>query len=172
MKNKFIRTLSPITAVVIGVLDIAVAVFAVLSVTFFKTAGGARPYIFFALEIFAIIVAILVTKEVLLGGIVFRDDELEFNMIDEDNVFLYDDISKVEIYKDNSASLTKNFNDRHALITIETKDGNTHPLDAGLIDVKKVKSIKNELENHIDKNIIELRIINKLNLLDKDSNKD
>lgn len=93
-------------------------------------------------------------------------------MIDEDNVFLYDDIAKVEIYKDNSASLTKNFNDRHALITIETKDGNTHPLDAGLIDVKKVKSIKNELENHIDKNIIELRIINKLNLLDKDSNKD
>ena len=89
MKNRFIRTLSPITAVVISVLDVAVAFFAVLSVSFFKTEGGLRPYIFLALEIFAVIVAILVTKEVLLGGIVFREDEIEFNMIDEDNVFLY-----------------------------------------------------------------------------------
>ena len=172
MKNRFIRTLSPITAVVISVLDIAVAFFAVLSVSFFKTEGGLRPYIFLALEIFAVIVAILVTKEVLLGGIVFREDEIEFNMIDEDNVFLYEDIAKVEIYKDNSASLTKNFNDRHALITIETKDGNAHPLDAGLIDVKKVKSIKKELEKHIGSEIIELRIINKLNILDNNSSKD
>lgn len=165
MNKKFIRTMSPVTAGVIALLDIAVIIFGVLSVRFLRITSGARPILFAALEVFAIIIAVLVTKEILSCGIIFREDELEFTAVDENNIFSYDEIERVEIYKDNAASLTKNFNDRHALITFEKKDGSSYPIDAGLIDVKTVKNIKSELEKHIDGKKIELRIINKGKLI-------
>lgn len=94
MKKKFIRILSPITLIVIALLDIAVISFAVFSVKKIIEVQNLYSIFFAAIEILAIIVAVLVTKETIGNGIVFYEDRLEFTGIDDKNVFLYGDIAR------------------------------------------------------------------------------
>ncbi len=76
MKKKFIRILSPITLIVIALLDIAVISFAVFSVKKIIEVQNLYSIFFAAIEILAIIVAVLVTKETIGNGIVFYEDRL------------------------------------------------------------------------------------------------
>lgn len=151
MKPKFIRILSPITLAVVTALDIAVigfGIFAVKQIIFSQSAA----IIFFAVvEVFAIIVGALVTKEIVKNGVIFYDDKFEFNGIDDKNVFTYESISEIELYHDTSASLTKNFVDRHALIIITADDKTVTTVDIGLTTKNTLKKIKIELEKHIVK---------------------
>ncbi len=116
MKNKFIRILSPITIAVIIVLDIATIAYGIFSINKVIQLKNTNSIIFLVIEIFALVVAILVTKEIFTNGVKFHDDKIEFIGIDEENIFKYDEIEKVETYQDTTASLTKNFIDRHSLI--------------------------------------------------------
>ena len=151
MKQKFIRILSPITFAVVATLDIAVIGFGVFAVKKMITDHSAAVIFFTIVEIFAIIVGALVTKETLKNGVIFYEDKFEFNGIDDKNIFTYESVSEIEIYHDTSASLTKNFVDRHALIIITANDKTVTTVDIGLTTKKTLKEIKKELENHIDK---------------------
>lgn len=151
MKQKFIRILSPITLAVVAALDIAVVGFGIFAVKKIITTPSAAIIFFAVVEVFAIIVGALVTKEILKNGVIFYDDKFEFTGIHDKNIFTYEGISEIEIHHDTSASLTKNFVDRHALIIITANDGTVITVDIGLTTKSALKKIRNELEIHIDK---------------------
>ena len=150
MKQKFIRILSPITLAVIAVLDIAVIGFGIFAVKKIITTPSAAIIFFSIIEVFAIIVGVLVTREVIKNGVIFYEDKFEFNGIDDKNIFTYENISEIEMYHDTSASLTKNFVDRHALIIITANDGSVTTVDIGLTTKNTLKKIKSELIHYID----------------------
>lgn len=154
MKQKFIRIISPITIIVIALLDIAVIGFAVFSIKKIIEVQNLYSIFFGAIEIFAIIVAALVTKEAISNGIVFYEDRLEFTGIDDKNVFPYSDIAEVETYQDTKASLKKNFIDRHSLIIITLNDETVTTVDVGLTSKKLLTKFKKELADHISEDKI------------------
>ena len=122
MKDKFIRILSPIQIFVVGLLDIAVVGYAIFAVKTLAKRQATSVIFFAACVVLAFIVAVLVTKEIVSHGVKFHDDELEFTGIDNDNIFAYEDIVKVETEKDEKASLVKNFVDRQSKIIFTLKD--------------------------------------------------
>ena len=154
MKKKFIRVLSPITLAVITALDIAVFGFGIFALKKLFEELSAAVIFFTAIEIFAIVIGILITKEVLKNGISFYEDVMEFTGIDENNLFSYEEIEEIETYHDTKASLTKNFVDRHALIIITKKDETVTTIDIGLTTKGTLKKIKKELSKHIEEDKI------------------
>lgn len=154
MKKKFIRVLSPITLAVITALDIAVFGFGIFALKKLFEELSAAVIFFTAIEIFAIVIGILITKEVLKNGISFYEDEMKFTGIDENNLFSYEEIEEIETYHDTKASLTKNFVDRHALIIITKKDETITTIDIGLTTKGTLKKIKKELSKHIEEDKI------------------
>ncbi|MDE6658962.1 MAG: hypothetical protein K2K01_02450 [Eubacterium sp.] len=154
MKQKFIRIISPITIIVIALLDIAVIGFAVFSVKKIMEAQNWYSILFGIIEILAIVVAVLVTKETISHGIAFYEDRLEFTGIDDKNVFPYSEITEVETYQDTKASLKKNFIDRHTLIMITLNDDTVTTIDIGLTSKKLLAKFKTELKEHISEDKI------------------
>lgn len=152
MKNKFIRILSPITISVVTVLNIAVIYFAVFAVK--KLIEFTTVYaIFFAvMEVFAIVVAALVTKNVLSQGVKFYDDRLEFTAIDDDNIIYYDDIISIKTEKDDKASLVKNFVDRQSKIIFALKEDKVISVDIGLTTKKTLNNLEKEINTKIHNN--------------------
>lgn len=146
MKNKFIRIISPITVIVIAILDLAVIGYGIFAINKLIELVNTMSIIFAAIEVFAIIIAILVSKEVVSNGIIFRDDEAEFTGVDEDNIISYEDIKELEAYKDNAASLTKNFDFRHALFIFTLKDKKIHTIDVGLTTNRTVNKVLDEFK--------------------------
>lgn len=149
MKNKFVRVLSPISIIIVTLLDIATVAYGVFAAYKIYTLRSGLTIFFGAIEIFAIIIGILVTKEVLTNGVVFRDDELEFTGIDGENIFTYEEIESVETYQDTKASLTKNFIDRHALIIFTMNEDKVATIDIGLTTKGTLEKISKELASRI-----------------------
>lgn len=149
MKNKFIRVLSPITLLVIGALDIAIICFGVVAVKKITDSVTTINIAFVIIEAIAIIIGILVSKEVVSNGIRFDETKMEFTGLDENNIFQYSDIEKVETSKDTKASLKKNFVDRYSNIILYHKDGTVTTIALGLTTVKTLTKIKNEIEKRI-----------------------
>ncbi|MDE6111554.1 MAG: hypothetical protein K2F65_06540 [Eubacterium sp.] len=151
MKKKFIRIISPNTIIVIALLDVAVIGFAVFSVKKIIEVQNLYSIFFGIIELLAIIVAALVTKEIISNGIVFYEDRMEFTGIDDKNIFFYNDIAEVETYQDTKASLKKNFIDRHSLIIVTQNDDTVTTVDVGLTSKKLLTKFKKELAEHISK---------------------
>lgn len=152
MKNKFYRIISPVTFLVVLVLDISVIAYAVFAVKKLLENLSVYSVIFAIIDLFAIVVGAVVSKYVISQGIVFNETSFEFTALDENNIFNYDDISSIKINKDTKASLKKNFNDRQSQIIIEEKDGKVTTVDIGLTSMKKLKKIENEILSHINEN--------------------
>lgn len=151
MKEKFIRVLSPFTLAFVIVLDAAVIVFAYYAVKKLSEQLSAINIIFSIIEFAAIIVAVLVTKEVLTNGVKFSDDKVEFTGVDDNNIFDYADIVKIESSKDNKASLKKNFIDRYSSIIIFLKDESVVTIELGLTTAGTLRKIADELNERIKK---------------------
>lgn len=132
MKDKFIRVLSPITAAVILLLDVSVVAYGIFAVKKVIELRSAAAIFFAAVEVAAIIIAVLVTRETLRNGVVFREDEFEFTGLDDNNIFDYNNIENVESYKDTTPSLVKNFIDRHSVLTLTLKEDKVVTIDIGL----------------------------------------
>lgn len=152
MKNKFYRIISPVTFLVVLVLDISVIAYAVFAVKKLLENLSVYSAIFAIIDLFAIGVGAVVSKYVISQGIVFNETSFEFTALDENNIFNYDDIASIKINKDTKASLKKNFNDRQSQIIIEEKDGKVTTVDIGLTSMKKLKKIENEILSHINEN--------------------
>lgn len=149
MKNKFIRVLSPITICVIGVLDIAIIVFGVFAVEKLTNEVSKINIAFAVIEAFAIIIGALVSKEVVSNGVRFKENEFEFTGLDDNNIFKYSDIKKVESSKDTKASLKKNFVDRYSTITLYLADDTQATISLGLTTVKTLTKIQDEISKRI-----------------------
>ena len=96
MNDKFIRLLSPISLAVYGILDLAVLAFGVFAIKKATVMLNTWVIIFIAIEIFAIIIAIIGTKELLSNGVKFSDDEAEFTGVDDNNIVAYDDLLQLK----------------------------------------------------------------------------
>ena len=149
MKNKFIRILSPITVSIIALLDAGVISFGVFAIKKLQAKIDIYTILFAIIEVFALVIAILVSKEILSNGVKFSENGMEFTGLDENNIFEYSDIEKIETFKDTKASFKKNFIDRFSHITITKKDNSIVTVDLGLTTKRKLNKIKVEIEKRI-----------------------
>lgn len=170
MNDKFIRLLSPISLAVYGILDLAVLGFGIFAIKKATVMLNTWVIIFIAIEIFAIIIAIIGTKELLSNGVKFSDDEAEFTGVDDNNIVAYDDIITIEAYRDTSASFTKNFDMRHSLLIFTLKDESgekTNTIDIGLVNNGELNKVLNEFKKHIDADKITFTQVKKSKLAAK-----
>ncbi len=150
MKEKFIRILSPIQIAIVAVLDAAVLYFLVFAIRRLFINQRMSVIFFTICVIFALVIAVLVTKEIFSHGIKFHDDEMEFTGLDGENIFAYADIEKVETEKDDKASLVKNFKDRQSKVILTLKEERTVTIDIGLTS----KSVLNKIAHEICTRIV------------------
>lgn len=150
MNNKFMRILSPIQLAVVGILDIAVIGYLIFAIKRLIQNPRTTVIIFTAGVAVALIIATLVTKEVLSHGVKFLDDEMEFTGIDGENIFSYDNIASVETKKDDKASLVKNFVDRQSQIILTLEDGKVVTISIGLTTKSTLKKIGDEIRTRIE----------------------
>lgn len=100
MKNKLYRIISPVTLLIVLALDAATVAYAVFAVKKLIQNVSVYSVLFAIIDLFAIVVAVLVSKYVVSQGIVFGDKTFEFTALDENNVFNYDDVENIKIHKD------------------------------------------------------------------------
>lgn len=169
MKDKFIRIISPVSTAIVAILDAAVLGYGIFAVVKIAQQITTMSVIFAVLEIFALVVAVLVSKEVLSNGVVFSDDEAEFTGVDDNNIIAYDSVKSIEAYKDTAASLTKNFDMRHALIMFTMKDKKVNTIDLGLVTNKTLNTILDEFRTRTDTEDISFTQIKKADIFSKDN---
>lgn len=150
MKDKFLRILSPITLAVVAILDAAVIGYGIYAIKRLIAVQNTTIIIFALCDLAAIIMAILVTKEVLSNGVKFYSDEMEFTGLDNDSIFAYADIEKVETEKDTKPSFVKNFVDRQSKVILTLKDERVVTIDVGLTTKNGLKKIEDEINNRIN----------------------
>jgi hypothetical protein len=131
------------------VLDIAVIIFGYYAVKKLSQQMSAINIIFSLIVLFAFIVAIFVTKEVFNNGVKFDSNEVEFTGLDDNNIFEYSNIEKVESSKDTAASMKKNFVDRYSSIIIYLNDNSVVTIELGLTTKKTLKKITDEINSRI-----------------------
>lgn len=149
MKNKFIRVISPITITVVVCLDIAIIGIGAFAIKKIQQSIDGWTIAFLVIELFAIIIGILATKEAVSNGVRFDNEKMEFTGLDDNNVFKYQDIEKIETNKDTKASLRKNFVDRYSSIIIFKKDNSVTTIELGLTTRKTLLKIADEINNRI-----------------------
>ncbi len=167
MKDKTIRIISPVVTAIIAILDAAVLGYGIFAVVKLIQQFGTMSIIFAVIEVFALVVAILVSKEVLSNSVIFRDDEAEFTGVDDNNVILYDEVKEIEAYKDTAASLTKNFDMRHALIMFTMKDKKVNTVDLGIVANGTINKILDEFKARTNAESINFNQVKKTELFGK-----
>lgn len=149
MKNKFLRILSPITLAVVAILDAAVIGYGIYAIKRLIAVQNTTIIIFALCDLAALIIAVLVTKEVLSNGVKFYSDEMEFTGLDKDSIFAYADIEKVETEKDTKPSFVKNFIDRQSKVILTLKDERVVTVDVGLTTKNGLAAIEKEINERI-----------------------
>lgn len=149
MKEKFFRIISPLTLSIVLVLDAAIIIFAVFSIRKLMSFANFYAVLFGIFELVAIVLGVLVTKDVVTQGIKFRESELEFTHIDENNIFSYTDIVGVDFAKDKKVSLIKNFRDRQSKIILTLADGREVTVDIGITSDKTLEDAVGEIRARI-----------------------
>lgn len=167
MKDKKIRIISPAVSVIVAILDAAVLGYGIFAVVKLVEQLSSMSIIFAVIEVFALIVAILVSKEVLSNGVIFRDDEAEFTGVDDNNIIIYEDVHEIEAYKDTAASLTKNFDMRHALIMFTMKDKKVNTIDLGLMPNSTINKILDEFKARTNAENINFNQVKKADIFGK-----
>ncbi len=149
MKDKFLRILSPITLAVVAILDAAVIGYGIYAIKRLIAVQNTTIIIFALCDLAALIIAALVTKEVLSNGVKFHSDEMEFTGLDKDSIFAYADIEKVETEKDTKPSFVKNFIDRQSKVILTLKDERVVTVDVGLTTKNGLAAIEKEINERI-----------------------
>lgn len=149
MRDKFIRTPSPLSLTVIGgfmpvsLIMTGTAVHILLARRDFYTVA------FTVIAGLAFILSLFVFRSVMKNGIRFGESEMEFTGLDENNLYRYEDIEKAEFYKDTKASLKKNLVERYSSIILYLRDGTVATVELGLTSKRKNKIIEAELTKRI-----------------------
>ena len=164
MKDKTIRIISPTVTAIIAILDAAVLGYGIFAVIKLIKQFSTISIIFAVIEVFAIVIAVLVSKEVLSNGVIFSDDEAEFTGVDENNIITYEDVKEIEAYKDTAASLTKNFDMRHALIMFTMKDKKVITIDLGIVQNSTINKILDEFKARTNAENISFNQVKKPNI--------
>ncbi len=145
MKNKFIRILSPLTLAIVILLDLAVIGYGIFAIYRLSQVRTAATVIFALIELAAVVIAVLTTRETVKNGLLLRATDFEFTGMDKDNVYAYDQIKDIAGYKDEAPSLVKNFIDRHAVLTLTLTDDSTVLMDLGLCKKRTLEQVQKAL---------------------------
>ncbi len=145
MKDKFIRIVSPLTLGVVILLDLAVIGYGVFAIYRLSQVRTAATVIFALIELAAIVIAVLTTRETVKNGLLLRATDFEFTGMDKNNVYAYDQIKEIAGYKDEAPSLVKNFIDRHAVLTLTLKDDSDVLIDLGLCKKRTLETVQKAL---------------------------
>ena len=149
MKDKLIRVISPFSLAMSLLLDAAVVAFLIIAVNKIIAEASLINIAFLIIMVISVFIAFFTSKEVLSAGVKFSDEQFEFTAIDDNNVFNYCDIEKIESSKDVSASFKKNFIDRYSHITVYLKDKTVITIDLGLTTRKTLNKITAEIKNRM-----------------------
>lgn len=152
MKDKFIRIISPLTLAVVIVLDIGVIAYSIFAIRNLVHRINVINAVFALCIILAIVVAVLTTRETVKHGVIFREDEMEFTGMDNDNIFRYEDIESVAYVKDEKPSFVKNFIDRQSRIVLTFKENKVVTVDIGITTKNKLKEIEKEINQRLNIN--------------------
>lgn len=148
--GKFIRIISPVTLAVVIALDLGVIAYTVYAFRNLAYRVTTLNIIFAVFVVFAVVVAVLTTKETIKHGVIFRDDEMEFTGMDNDNIFKFEDIVSVAYVKDEKPSFVKNFIDRQSRIVLTYPDNKVITVDIGITTKNKLKEIEEEINKRIE----------------------
>lgn len=153
MKKDFFRIISPFSVFIAAVLDVGSVWISVFVIKDLASGNADTMSIIFAvMVVFAVILAVLFTKEIFSNGIIFYEDRCEFNAIDNDNVVYYKDIESIEEYKDTKASLRKGFNERNSLIIFNLKSDTVHTINIGFTTSRTLKKAIEKINTYAKKN--------------------
>ena len=151
MNKNEIKILSPLTIIAVGLLDLSVVAVTIFAIKKLIENVSTLTIAFAFMDLLAVVVAILVSKEIVSNKIVFTNTGFELIGLDNDNKYNYCDIEKIEYQKDDAISFKKNFNDRHAVIILTLKKDKIASIDLGLITKGKLLKIVKQIENKISK---------------------
>lgn len=149
--KKFINTTSIITFAVTLLIDAAVAWLAYFAVEKVMEKVSFVSVIFLCALIIAVFVVIKMTIDLFKVGVEFNDEDFVFNAFDCDNTFKYNEVKQISIEKDEKISFVKNFTDRYGYMSLEMNDGKIHTITLGLISMRKLKAIKEQIEMRMKK---------------------
>lgn len=150
MEKKFIRVISPFSLAVTLVSDIAVIVLARLATDRLKVTVDAYSIIFIAVIAFSTVLACGLSIQLFRNGVKFDMEKMEFTAIDDNNVFYYKEIEKIETIRDTKASLRKNLVDRYSRIIIYTVNNEVATIELGLTTNRALKKIEQEIQKRIN----------------------
>lgn len=151
MEDKFIRVVSPFTLAVSLVLDFACVFLCYTAVISIGNRMDFWQIAFYIIDIISVILVVLYNKETFSNGVKFSEECIEFVGIDDDNVFEYSHIVKVETYKDTKASFKKSFTDRFSLLILTLDDGTQVTVSLGYTTKKTLDKILPQLNSRINK---------------------
>lgn len=147
--GKFIRIISPVTLAVVIALDLGVIAYAIHAIKTLAMRVNTINIIFTVIVVFAFAIAFLTTRETVKHGVIFRDDEMEFTGMDNDNVFKFKDIVSVAYVKDEKPSFVKNFIDRQSRIVLTYPENKVITVDIGITTKNKLKEIEKEIDERM-----------------------
>lgn len=149
MKDKFIRCVSPIEAIISFAVEASGIGFLVYAIKELKGRTDFYAVIFYIVTVFAIVLGFFMIKQAFSQGVIFYSDRLEFTDIDNANIFEYKKIKSVDSYKDTKVSFKKKVVERFSLIIIELDDGTSVTITLGYTTKRTLNKIVNEIKSRI-----------------------
>ncbi len=151
MKPKFIRIISPITLPVILLFDVSVGYYTYIAIRKIMVDQSEFAYIFLLLQIGAVILAVLTTREVLRHGVRVTEQYVEFTALDSDNKVRFDEIESIAVQRDTKPSFKKNFVNRYSSLIFYLNDDSVLTVELGITTKRKLQKIENEINSHLAK---------------------
>ena len=146
MENKFIRVNTPLYLIATAVFDLAALAFCIIAVYNVAKERTFMNIVFMLICLTVQVVMCIVTLTVAKKGAKFTADRVEFTWLDDNNIFSYEEIEKVEIHRDTEASLKKNLVDRYTSIILYLKDGTVATVEVGLTGKRTIQKIEDEIK--------------------------
>lgn len=149
MKDKFIRCVSPIYAIVSLMITASGAGLLVYAIKELRGRMDFYAVAFYIIAVLSVVLGFFMSKQAFSDGVRFYSDRMEFTGLDEVNVFEYEHIVGVDSYKDTSASFKKKMVERFSLLIIELDDDTSVTVTLGYTTKKTLERITAELKKRI-----------------------
>jgi len=151
VQDKFIRIISPISLPAVLLFDGAVGYYFVVAFKKILEDESVFSALFLIIQIVAVVIAFLTTREVLRHGVKITDKSVEFTALDSNNKVFFDEIERVEVLKDTKASLKKNFVSRYSSLIFYLSDDTVLTVELGITTKKKLALIEQEITSRLVK---------------------
>lgn len=102
-------------------------------------------FAFLLIDLLVLVCVVITTVKTLKNGVIFKENELEFTALDENNVLEYKNIKKAESHKDTKVSFKKKFTDRYSSLIIYLNDDTVLTVELGFTSKKKLKRLVDEI---------------------------